>query len=180
METIKKNKSKGRIFEGKVKEAFNTFCYVYKSGVSTKGVDLIGITKLDDLYNIIFLIEAKYKEDGILTKQEIINIKKNFEETVYSIFNKTNLIPIPLIVLKMRKESYGSYLLIILRPFNLEEGFVLGFFKSLKELISFLEFNKEYLINELDKENGFELLENQGIIGFKKIKFKEKTLRIDL
>jgi hypothetical protein len=183
---IKKNKQKGRVFEGKVKEAFDSFCFTYKSGVSTKGVDLIAITSLEDNLNVIFLIEVKDRKDGFISNDEIRSIIKNYSKDLNSIANKTNLIPIPILVLKKQNENNTSYLLGVFNPLDLDYIYLFGYFKLLREVVFFLQHSLYYIISELyekDKHKAFEVFEKENVIGFKRINLKEiknKSLKLSL
>jgi len=173
MEHIVRNKEIGRHFESKVNQYFSVYCYTYKSGVSTRGLDLIAISKS----NIIYLIETKVRS-GKIYISELQNVFDNFKIEMERIIKYTNLLPLPLVIIKnVENKKYGYYYLILFNM-NKDEIFLFGAFKKLQNLVDFVIVNEEILARLIYDDLNFEKVSEKLLIGTMSFKISE-TKSID-
>ena len=167
MSNILENKKKGRNFESSIRKVLSQYCYVFKKGVSTPGVDIVAIYSLPNeikgVNHISFIIEAKISTNykRILNSKEILErIKKNFREEIIEFLTKTKIFPLAILIIK----EINKYWFFV---YDFEENLLYRVavpFKTIKKGIEFfldLEVFRKLLqeLNQKEKEEFFDLTE---------------------
>ena len=117
------------------------------------------------------MIETKVR-NGEIYISELKNTFKNFLDEIERIITCTNLIPLPLIILKNKDNRKYGYYYILLPDIGKEVIYRFGAFRKLQALIDFAVINRKLLIGILYNDFDIEpALEN--IIGLTKFNLKE-------